>query len=100
MKKINLINAALLLCTIAMSAFAYKGENLAKNAKITLEQARSIAVKKYPGTVIEEELRKGESCNRLSYSFRIQDRSTVQRVCIDAQSGDVLRFRIEDYKGK
>ena len=41
---------------MASSAFAYTGENLASKAKVTMEQAKAIALKEHPGTITDSEL--------------------------------------------
>jgi uncharacterized membrane protein YkoI len=38
------------------AAFAYKGEKLEPQAKISLEEARQIALKAYAGEITDEEL--------------------------------------------
>lgn len=65
-----------------------------KKAKITLEEARAIALKRVPGTVVEEELEKEKG--RLQYAFDIRDSSgKIWDVEIDAVTGDVLQA-VED----
>lgn len=60
-----------------------------KKAKITLEEARVIALKRVPGTVVEEELEKEKG--RLQYAFDIRDSAgKIWDVEIDAVSGEVL----------
>lgn len=60
-----------------------------KKAKITMEEARAIALKRVPGTVVEEELEKEKG--RLQYAFDIRDSSgKVWDVEIDAITGEVL----------
>ncbi len=44
---------------------------LAKEAKITMEQARAIALKRVPGTITEEDLEKEKGV--LQYSFDVKD---------------------------
>lgn len=63
---------------------------LAKQAKITMEQARAIALKRVPGTIMEEDLEKERG--RLQYAFDIKDASgKVFDVEIDAKTGQVLK---------
>lgn len=60
-----------------------------KKAKITLEEARAIALKRVPGKVVEEELEKEKG--RLQYAFDIRDDAgKIWDVEIDAVSGEVL----------
>ena len=44
----------MVLASAAATAFAYTGQELAPEAKISLEQARSIALKLHPGKITEE----------------------------------------------
>lgn len=63
---------------------------LAKKAKITMEAAREIALKKVPGTVIEGELEKEHG--KLVYSFDIKiENGKIMEVWVDAKTGNVLR---------
>lgn len=66
----------------------------ARQAKITMEQARAIALKRVPGTITEEDLEKENG--RLQYSFDIKDANgKVFDVEIDAKTGKVLKA-VED----
>lgn len=68
-------------------------------AKITLEEARVIALKRVSGTVVEEELEKEK--NRLQYAFDICDgNGKIWDVEIDAVTGDVLQAAEDDDDGK
>ena len=63
---------------------------LAKEAKITMEQARAIALKRVPGTITEEDLERERGT--LQYAFDIKDASgKVFDVEIDAKTGKVLK---------
>ncbi|MGI8495778.1 MAG: PepSY domain-containing protein, partial [Pyrinomonadaceae bacterium] len=67
---------------------------LAKEAKITMAQAKEIALKRIPGTITEEDLEKENG--RLQYSFDIKDADgKVFDVEIDAKTGKVLKA-VED----
>ena len=72
------------------SAFAYSGEKLAANAKITIDQARSIALKAHAGTITDEELEKEKGGSGLRYSFDIKSGNVVYEVGVDAETGKVL----------
>ena len=82
--------AVLALMSLPTSAFAYSGEKLAANAKVTIDQARSIALKAHPGTITDEELEKEKGGSGLRYSFDIKSGEHVYEVGVDAQTGDVL----------
>lgn len=75
---------------ISTSAFAYTGEKLAANAKVTMDEARSIALKARPGTITDEELEKENGGSGLRYSFDIRSGKIVYEIGVDAQTGKVL----------
>jgi len=77
-----------LLC--ACPAMAYTGEKLAKDAKVSVEQARAIALKAHPGKITDEELEKEKGGSGLRYSFDIKTTAGVQEVGVDAKTGAVL----------
>ena len=68
----------------------FKGHELAGQAKISLEQARRIALKAYPGKITDEELEKENGGSGLRYSFDIQKGNAKQEVGVDAKTGKVL----------
>ena len=71
----------------------------AKKVKITMAEARAIALRRVAGTVIEEELEKEK--NRLQYAFDICDgNGKIWDVEIDAVTGDVLQAAEDDDDGK
>ena len=74
----------------AANAHAYTGQNLAKEAKISLEQARIIALKAHPGKIAEEELEQENGGSGLRYSFVIRHGKVAQEVGVDARTGKVL----------
>ena len=88
------------LCTAAASAFAYKGEALARHAKITIAQARTIALKAHPGVIAEEELEKEGGGSGLRFSFDIKAGKVVQEVGVDAKDGKVLENAPERNEAK
>ena len=84
----------LLLMVGALSAQAYEGEKLAKEAKITISEARAIALKTQAGKITEEELEKEDGS--LRYSFEIEVGKASHEVSIDAQTGKVLENTVEN----
>ena len=76
-------------------AFAYSGQELAPQAKITLEQARTIATKARPGEITDQELEKEKGGSGLRYSFDIKYGTVTYEVGVDAQTGDVLEKKRE-----
>lgn len=68
---------------------------LAKQAKITMEQAREIALKRAPGTIEESELEREHG--KLVYSFDIRNaRGTITEVQVSARSGRVVSVEEEN----
>ena len=54
--------------------FAYSGEKFAKDAKITIDQARAIALQTRAGTITDEELEHEKGGSGLRYSFVVHMR--------------------------
>jgi uncharacterized membrane protein YkoI len=76
-------------------AWAFTGEKLAGDAKITLAEARDIALKAFPGTIAAEELEKEKGGSGLRYSFDIKNGSVVHEVGVDAKTGQILENSVE-----
>ncbi len=92
---ITLRKYAMLLMGFAMTvttvnALAYTGQKLSGTAKVTMEQARVIALKAHPGKITDEELEQEKGGSGLRYSFDIRKGKVTQEVGVDAQTGDVL----------
>ncbi len=82
------------LCA-AMPAWAYTGENLAKFAKVSLEQARQIALAAHPGAIVDQELEREPGGSGLRYSFDVRAAKGTQEIGVDAMTGDVLENKPE-----
>jgi uncharacterized membrane protein YkoI len=78
-----------------MSAFAYTGQELASQAKITIDQARSIALKAHPGKITDEELEKESGGSGLRYSFDVKNGTKTYEVGVDARTGKLLENKAE-----
>lgn len=89
------VSMAGLLLAAAVSAQAYTGEALAKQTKVTMAEARVIALKAYPGKITDAELEKETGGSGLRYSFDIRAGKVTQEVGVDAQSGAVLENKAE-----
>ena len=89
------LGVAALLPALAMPARAYTGQNLAREAKISIAQARNIALKAHPGTITDEELEREPGGSGLRYSFDIKRGSVTQEVGVDAATGHVLENKAE-----
>jgi uncharacterized membrane protein YkoI len=67
-----------------------KGHELSGQAKITLAQARAIALKARPGKIADEELEKEGGGSGLRYSFDVLSHGKTVEVGVDAKTGKVL----------
>ena len=72
------------------SALAYTGQALARNAKVTITEARHIALKAHPGKITDQELEKEGGGTGLRYSFDIRAKGVTFEVGVDASTGKVL----------
>ena len=84
-----------LMSASSSHSFAYTGEELAKGAKIGINDARAIALKARPGTITDEELEREKGGSGLRYSFDIKSGGVVHEVGVDAQTGKVLENKQE-----
>jgi uncharacterized membrane protein YkoI len=76
-------------------AFAYAGERYAKEARISLQDARGIALKRRPGKITDEELERERGGTGLRYSFDIRAADATYEVGVDARTGKVLEDKRE-----
>ncbi len=88
MKKLIMLFGALSFS--ALAAHAFTGEKYAAEAKITMPEARVIAVKAFPGKIVDEELEQEKGGSGLRYSFDIRRGKATQEVGVDAKTGAVL----------
>ncbi len=94
--RLNLAGAsALALALVTIPALAYTGEEFAKQAKITIGEARAIALRAHPGKITDEGLEKEPGGSGLRYSFDIRRGKVTQEVGVDAQTGKVLENKRE-----
>jgi uncharacterized membrane protein YkoI len=63
---------------------------LLAQARISMEQARVIALKAHPGKITDEELEQEKGGSGLRYSFDIQKGKVTQEVGVDAKTSKVL----------
>jgi len=87
--------ACALLVAGATGAYAYTGEQYAKEAKVTLKEARAIANKARAGTITDQELERESGGSGLRYSFDIKKGQTTFEVGVDAKTGKVLENKAE-----
>jgi len=87
--------AAIILMTATLPAMAYTGQKLASQAKVSITEARSIALKAHPGKITDEELEKEKGGTGLRYSFDVKRGTVTQEVGVDAHTGRVLENKKE-----
>ena len=80
----------LFLMVSAANASAFTGQEYAVEAKITLKQARAIALKAHPGKITDEELEHEKGGSGLRYSFDIRNGKVTHEVGVDARTGKLL----------
>ena len=68
----------------------FTGERYARLAKISLDQARAMALKARPGVITDQELELERGGTGLRYSFDIKAVDGVYEVGVDARTGAVL----------
>jgi uncharacterized membrane protein YkoI len=82
--------AAIGLAATVLIAHAFTGEKYAKEAKVDIAAARSVALKAFPGKITDEELEIETGGSGLRYSFDIRHGAIVHEVGVDAKTGKVL----------
>jgi uncharacterized membrane protein YkoI len=80
------------------SALAFKGEQYSKEAKVSLAEAKTIAVKAFPGKITDVELEKEAGGSGLRYSFDIARGKVLHEVGVDAVTGKVLENSVDNGK--
>jgi uncharacterized membrane protein YkoI len=89
------ISLSLLLAGAALTAQAESPANLKAQAKVSMTNARHIALKAYPGQIVKEELEQESGGSGLRYSFDIKSGKATHEVGVDAKTGKVLENSVE-----
>ena len=95
MNKLITVIAAASLTALTFGASAASSSALAKHAKVSMTQAREIALKTQQGKIVKEELEKESGGSGLRYSFDISDGKVTHEVGVDAKTGKVLENSID-----
>lgn len=92
-----LVPAAICAVLVVGAGFvsAYTGKELAMYTKVTLPEARSIALKAFPGKITDEELEREKGGSGLRYSFDIKNGGMTHEVGVDAKTGKLLENSAE-----
>ena len=85
---LSLIGAS--AATAANQPALLKGHEFTAQSKITLAQARAIALKASPGRIADQELEKEAGGSGLRYSFDVVHHGKTIEVGVDAVTGQVL----------
>ncbi|HEY8322127.1 MAG TPA: PepSY domain-containing protein [Candidatus Baltobacteraceae bacterium] len=85
--------AALVAAPLAASAAPLKGSQYLSQAKVGLAQARTIALAKERGIIVDQELEKENG--GLRYSFDVKVGKIVHEVGVDALTGKVIEDSID-----
>jgi uncharacterized membrane protein YkoI len=73
----------------------FTGQKYAKDAKVSIDEARAIALKTYAGEIVAEELEKEKGGSGLRYSFDVKNGRVTHEVGVDAKTGKVLENSVE-----
>lgn len=95
MQNIRFAAGVAALFALTTPAMAYSGQELEKDAKISMEQARQIALQARPGTITDAELERESGGSGLRYSFDIKSQARTFEVGVDAVTGNVLENKAE-----
>jgi uncharacterized membrane protein YkoI len=93
--KVLIASGAAITILATVPAMAYTGQELANQAKVSISDARAIALKAYPGKITDEELESEKGGSGLRYSFDIKRGAVTQEVGVDALTGKVLENKKE-----
>jgi len=70
---------------------AYTGQELASEARISLDAARAIALSAVPDTITDQELEREPVGSGLRYSFDVKSNGLTREIGVDAKTGTVLQ---------
>ena len=76
-------------------SLAYDGDEMAKDAKLTMYEARTAASRERRGDVGDVRLEKRKGGSGLRYVFLTKEKGKVYQVGIDANTGAVLENRAQ-----
>lgn len=74
---------------------SYKGHELAGQARVTIAQARQLALAARKGRIADEELERESGGSGLRYTFDIHEGKVSYEVGVDAVTGDILENQKE-----
>lgn len=86
--------ASLSAVALAAASVPLKGSRLLPQAKVSLAQARAVALQKEPGTIVAQELEKEKGA--LRFTFDIVVGKVVHEVGVDAVKGTIVEDSIDN----
>ncbi|GAB3782322.1 PepSY domain-containing protein [Dyella agri] len=96
MRKSVVLTLSFALCGLAFVVQAETPSQLAAQAKISMSQARKIALQAVPGKVVKQELEKEAGGSGLRYSFDIKAGKDTREVGVDAKTGKLLENSLDN----
>ncbi|MEY2168201.1 MULTISPECIES: PepSY domain-containing protein [unclassified Rhodanobacter] len=96
MRKSIVLGLPFALCGLVFAAQAETPAQLAAQAKISMTQARKIALQAVPGQVVKQELEKEAGGSGLRYSFDIKSGKDTREVGVDAKTGKLLENSLDN----
>jgi Peptidase propeptide and YPEB domain len=85
--------ACLIMSLVLVSPAGLLAKGQRQNPKLSMDEARKIALEKEPGKIESSELEKEHG--KLIYSFDIRTANGLHEVNVDALSGNVIDDRVE-----
>jgi uncharacterized membrane protein YkoI len=96
MRKSVVLTLPFVLCSLAFVAQAETSPRPAAQARLSMSQARMIALQAVPGQVVKQELEKEAGGSGLRYSFDIKAGKDAREVGVDAGTGKLLENSLDN----
>lgn len=87
------------IAVAAGPASAFKGHELAKEAKVSIAKASELALTARKGAITDEELEHESGGSGLRYTFDIKQGKVMYEVGVDAVTGEILENQTEGADG-
>lgn len=87
-----------LICLGLFASTAPAATTPAPKAKLTMTQARAIALRAAPGKIVDSEYEKEAGAWR--YSFDIRQKNRIHEIGVDANSGRIVENKFEGLHSK
>jgi uncharacterized membrane protein YkoI len=90
-----LATGALIIPAFIGTAVALEGGKYLSQTKLSLIEARQIALKAYPGKIVSEEIEQEAGGSGLRFSFVVDNTKAKHEVGVDAKNGKLLENSVE-----